>query len=202
MAPDRLEAVESLVHTCEGHLAPNEVIHVDVGMEALLPHQPGDRGRPAAHGQCSIYVAPTIDQDAEEGLGEGVGPNLAVGPGDIGAPEVGPLALFNESPPEVRNAGKSVRVGDTEIFPSGNTAVHKRTWREREINDDPAFPGHGFWSRHYGAALSPWGEGGHVEGAEQGTLPELGLDVVGDVAGVCWVLLVVPERGHGCPGAE
>ena len=39
-----------------------------------------------------------------------------------------------------------------------------------------------------------------VEGAEQVTLAELSLDIVDDVADLCWVLLVIPELGHGRTG--
>ena len=43
-------------------------------------------------------------------------------------------------------------------------------------------------------------KGGYVKGAKQCPLTELGLDVLGNVADVCGVLLVVGEGGHGCMG--
>ena len=120
---------------CKGRLEADEVVNVHDGMEAVPPHKrsnhpcdvdAGHAGGPAAEGQCDVDVAPPVDEDAEEGLGEGVSPELAVGTGDIGAPKVGPLALFNEALPEVSDTGEPVGVGYAEVFPPGNTAVHTR----------------------------------------------------------------------------
>ena len=72
-----------------------------------------------------MYCLPSTRMQA----GRGVDLKLAVGPGDIGAPRVAALALFDEAPPKVHDPGKPVRVGDAEIFPPENTSVHTRTQR-------------------------------------------------------------------------
>ena len=86
-------------------------------MKSLPPHEPGDRtgltdagraGRPAAEGKRDEDVPPPIDQDAKEGLYEGVGSELTVGPGHIGVLEIGTAALPDESRPEVCDAREPV----------------------------------------------------------------------------------------------
>ena len=145
------------------------------GVEALLPHEPGDRTRDtdvgrarghAAEGQRDVDVSPPIDQDAEgidQDAEEGVGPGLAVGPGDIGAPDVGTSALSDKACPELRDARKPIRVGNAQELPPGNTSIDARPRGEGLIHVEPLFPGCGFGPRHYGAALGPGGEGGHVK---------------------------------------
>ena len=87
-------------------------------------------------------------------------------------------------------------MGDAQVLPPGDTGVDARAQGEGEIYDNPPFLGRGFGPCHYGAALGPRGEGGHVEGAEQRSLMELGLDVLSNMVGVCRVLPVVRERGR------
>ena len=75
-------------------------------MEVPPPHEPCDCSRdldagcaqiPAAEGQGDVDVPLPIDEYAEEGKGKGVSSELAVGPRDIGDPDVGPLALLDEA---------------------------------------------------------------------------------------------------------
>ena len=101
----------------EGCLAADKVIHVHQGVKSLPPHEPCDHasdmdagraGRPAAEGERDFDVPLPIDQYAEEGLCKGVGLELTVGPGHIGAPEIGTAALPDESRPEVRDAWEPI----------------------------------------------------------------------------------------------
>ena len=93
------QVVECLARASEGRLAADKGVHIDQGVEALPPHKPGNRagdadtrhaGGPAAEGEHDVDISPPIDQYAEEGLCEGVGSELTVGSGYVGAPEVGP----------------------------------------------------------------------------------------------------------------